>query len=141
MAGSGDGAGAAAGGAAGAAAARAPPFAMSPAGAAVTPISPPAEGLDLHVGLVGLDLGDDVAALDGVAFLLQPLDDLAGLHGLAELGHQDLGDHAQTFRMASAILALEGVFSSSRLRAYGMGAFSPVTRQTGASMSSKASSL
>src|SRR6266542_4220258 len=76
-----------------------------------------AEGLELHIRLVGLDLGDDVTALDRVALLLDPLDDLAGLHGLGELGHQDLGDHAQALRMAAAILALDGVLSSSRLRA------------------------
>jgi hypothetical protein len=41
----------------------------------------------------------------------------------------------------AAILALDGVLSSSRLRAYGIGAFSPVTRSTGASRSSKAFSV
>ena len=43
-----------------------------------------------------------------------------------------------TRRMAAAILALDGVFSSSRFLAYGIGTFSPVTRSTGASRSSKA---
>src|SRR6185295_11539774 len=99
------------------------------------------EGLDLHVGLVGLDLRDHVAALDRVALLLQPLDDLAGLHRVRQLGHQDLGDHRlHTRRIAATILALDGVFSSSRFLAYGIGAFSPVTRSIGASRSSKASS-
>ena len=76
-----------------------------------------AKGLDLHVGLVRLDLRDDVTALDSIAFLLEPLDDLPRFHRVAELGHEDLGDHAQTFRMAAAILALDGVLSSSRFRA------------------------
>jgi hypothetical protein len=76
-----------------------------------------AKGLDFHVGLVRLNLRDDVTALDGIAFLLEPLDDLPRLHRVAELGHQDLGDHAQTFRMAAAILAFDGVLSSSRFRA------------------------
>src|SRR5262249_59256713 len=70
------------------------------------------------------------------------LDDLAALHGVGELRHQDLGDHApQTFRIAAAIFAFEGVLSRSRFFAYGIGAFSPVTRSTGASRSSKAFSV
>src|SRR5262249_40813353 len=76
-----------------------------------------AEGFDLHVGPVRLDLRDDLAAPSGLPLLLEPLDDLAGLHRFAELGHEDLGDHAQTSRIAAAILSFEGVFRSSRLRA------------------------
>src|SRR6185437_3440068 len=34
-------------------------------------------GLDLHRRLVGLDLGDHVAGLDGLAFLFQPLGKVA----------------------------------------------------------------
>ena len=37
--------------------------------------------LDLHRGLVGLDLGDDVARLDGVTLLLEPAREIALLHG------------------------------------------------------------
>src|SRR5438132_5218890 len=37
--------------------------------------------------------------------------------------------------------SLDGVLARSRLRAYGIGAFSPVTRSTGASRSSNASSV
>src|SRR5207245_2657581 len=65
-----------------------------------------AEGLDLDVGLVGLDLGDDITALHGVALFLDPLDDLAGLHGVGQLRHDDLGDHAQTLRMAARMVAV-----------------------------------
>src|SRR5207247_6703363 len=39
-----------------------------------------AERLHLDVGLVRLHFGEDVSALDAVAFLLEPLDDLAALH-------------------------------------------------------------
>ena len=48
------------------------------------------DGLDLHGRLVGLDLGDDVAGLDRVAFLLQPFGELALLHRRRERGHQNL---------------------------------------------------
>jgi hypothetical protein len=50
-----------------------------------------AERFHLHVGLVRLDLGEDVTTLHAVAFLFDPLDDLAGLHRLGELRHLDLG--------------------------------------------------
>ena len=53
--------------------------------------------LHLHGGLVGLDLGDDVAGLDGLAFLDQPLGELALLHGGRQRGHQDLGRHLGLF--------------------------------------------
>ncbi len=52
-----------------------------------------AEGLHLHVGLVGLDLGEHVTHLDRVALRLVPLDDRALLHGGGELGEDDLRDH------------------------------------------------
>ena len=82
---------------------------MSSSGSAITPMSAPtgalppgrhqdlaqdagAERLHLHVGLVGLDLGQHVADLDRVAFVLAPLDDGALLHGGGELGEHDLGD-------------------------------------------------
>ncbi len=47
------------------------------------------DGLDLHGRLVGLDLGDHVAGLDLVAFLLQPLGERALFHGGRERGHQN----------------------------------------------------
>jgi hypothetical protein len=47
------------------------------------------DGLDLHRRLVGLDLGDDVAGLDGLAFLLQPFGEVALLHGRRQRRHQD----------------------------------------------------
>ena len=51
------------------------------------------ERLHLHVRLVGLDLGDDVAALDLVALLLEPLDDSSLGHGVRELRHGDFSGH------------------------------------------------
>jgi hypothetical protein len=52
-------------------------------------------GLEFHRGLVGLDLGEDVARVHGVAFLDQPFGERAVLHGGAERGHQDLGGHGR----------------------------------------------
>src|SRR5680860_410820 len=49
--------------------------------------------LHLHGRLVGLDLGDHVAASDAVAFLDVPFDELALLHGGRELRHEDLRGH------------------------------------------------
>ena len=49
--------------------------------------------LDLHRGLVGLDLGDHVAGLHLLAFLLQPLGEIALLHRGRQRGHQDVDRH------------------------------------------------
>ena len=49
--------------------------------------------LDLHRRLVGLDLGDHVAGLHRVAFLLQPPGELAFLHGRREGRHQNVDGH------------------------------------------------
>ncbi len=51
--------------------------------------SPRVGRLDVHGGLVGLDLEDHVALLDPRSGLDVPLQDRAFLHGLAGLGHQD----------------------------------------------------
>ena len=48
-----------------------------------------AEHLDVHDGLVGLDRGDDVAALDRVADVLFPADNDTFRHGVGQLGHLD----------------------------------------------------
>ena len=50
-------------------------------------------GLEFHRGLVGFDFGQNVAGLDGVAFLHQPFGELALFHGGRQRGHQDLGAH------------------------------------------------
>ena len=58
--------------------------------------------LDFHGRLVGLDLGDHVAGLDLVAFLLQPLGEVALLHRRRERGHEDVDRHRQCPRSSSA---------------------------------------
>ena len=65
------------------------------------------ERLHGHDGLVGLDLGEGVAFLDLVADLDEPLDELAALHGGAELGHLDFDGHV-------------GIISLSRSRVDGV---------------------
>ena len=50
------------------------------------------EGLDVHVGLVGLDDDDGLALADLLALALEPGDDLALGHGGGERGHVDLLD-------------------------------------------------
>ena len=49
--------------------------------------------LHFHGGLVGLDLGDDVAGFHRVAFLLQPLGKVALFHRGRQGGHQDIDGH------------------------------------------------
>ncbi len=64
-----------------------------PAATRILPSGALVDRLDLHGRLVGLDLGDHVAGLDGVALLLQPLGEVALLHGRRERGHQDFDRH------------------------------------------------
>ncbi len=51
------------------------------------------EGLHLHGGLVRLDVREDVAALDFVAFLLAPLEERFPPSWCRELGHFDVSGH------------------------------------------------
>jgi hypothetical protein len=44
-------------------------------------------GLDLHRGLVGLDLGYRLALFDLLTLALEPLEEGAFLHRVAHLGH------------------------------------------------------
>ena len=60
--------------------------------------------LHLHGGFVGLDLGDHVAGFDGVAFLLQPLGEIALLHRRRQRGHEDLSRHGGLTRGQSSRL-------------------------------------
>ena len=55
-------------------------------------------GLVGHVGLVGLDLDELLAALDLVPVGLQPLEDRALLHGVGQAGHRDVGHARQRTR-------------------------------------------
>ena len=50
-------------------------------------------GLELHRGLVGFDLGQQVAGGDGVALFDQPFGKRAFLHGGRKGGHQNFGGH------------------------------------------------
>ncbi len=54
------------------------------------------DGFDFHRRLVGFDLGDDIAGLHRVAFLLQPLGKVALLHRGRERGHQDFYRHGRS---------------------------------------------
>ena len=56
------------------------------------------DGLDFHRGLVGLDLGDDIAALNRVARLFQPFRQRAFLHGRRQSGHGDVNGHVSVLR-------------------------------------------
>jgi hypothetical protein len=60
-------------------------------------------GLELHRGLVGLDLGEDVTGRHGVAFLDQPLGERAVFHRGREGGHQDFGGHGRGSPLAPAL--------------------------------------
>jgi hypothetical protein len=51
--------------------------------------------LDLHGRLVGLDLRENVARLDAVAFLLGPFGELADFHRRRQRRHQNLDRHVQ----------------------------------------------
>src|SRR5216117_261937 len=64
-------------------------------------------GLELHVGLVGLDLGDDLADRHALARMLEPLQDLALLHRVGELRHGDVDRHARARPTAPAARAPE----------------------------------
>ena len=67
--------------------------------------------LDLHRRLVGLDLGDDVARLDRLAFLLQPFRKVALLHGGRQRGHQHLNGHVGSRNHSSVLVCAECGFS------------------------------
>jgi hypothetical protein len=55
--------------------------------------------LDLHGRFIGLNLGDDVAGLDGLPFLLEPFCQVALLHGWRERGHEDVDRHEDLSRL------------------------------------------
>ncbi|MGY4504782.1 hypothetical protein ACVWYH_008739 [Bradyrhizobium sp. GM24.11] len=54
--------------------------------------------LDLHGGLVGLDLGDYVAGLDRLALFFQPFGEVALFHRGRQRGHQHLNWHIDSKR-------------------------------------------
>ena len=52
------------------------------------------DGLNFHGGLVGFDLGNDIARLDRVTFLDVPFGKRPRFHGRRQGGHQDLCRHS-----------------------------------------------
>src|SRR5204862_6988657 len=102
---------------------------------------PGARGLDLHGGLVGLDLEEDVAGGDRVALALVPRDDATLVHREPELGEDHARDAQATSSFAARTMSSTcGTTDLSRCCAYGMGVSRPASRRGGASRSSKASS-
>ena len=53
--------------------------------------------VEVHVGLVGLDFGHQVAGLDRIALTLDPLDEHALLHGRRQFGKSDDLSHFRPF--------------------------------------------
>jgi hypothetical protein len=51
------------------------------------------DGLEFHRGLVGLDLGDDLAGLDLVTLFDQPFGERALFHRRGKCGHQNFNCH------------------------------------------------
>ena len=94
------------------------------------------EHLDLDRAFLGLDHGDDIAALDRVARLDQPLEERAGLHVGAERGHAEFSHDCPPDRARSRRSPRTwGSAASSRCLAYGIGTSALHTRATGASSS------
>jgi hypothetical protein len=60
---------------------------------------------DLHGRLICLDLGNDIARRDFVAFRFQPFGELAFLHGRRQRRHQDLHGHCLYCSWARRVLA------------------------------------
>src|SRR5690606_37193184 len=97
-----------------------------------------------------LDLEQDLAAPEGIARLLQPADDAAFLHGLAEARQGQSDDahsaaqpgawHLTSHDPVSAISWALGTEPRSRAGETGIGISSPATRTTGSSRWSKLSS-
>ena len=82
-------------------------------------------GAQLHQRLVGLDLGQDVAVLEGVALLDDPARDRAALHRVGQAGHHEFVGHqastnpqsASSRRAAAPILSSWASAASSRFLA------------------------
>jgi hypothetical protein len=78
--------------------------------------------LEFHRGLVGLDLGEDIAGRDRVALLHQPFRERAFLHRGGQRGHQNFGCHV--CRSPSGVLRRHvGVDVGPELVERGLGAF------------------
>ena len=97
-----------------------------------------------HHGLVGLDLEQDLAAPEPVARLLQPGDDAAFFHRLAETRQRQIdlshygaaqagGVRRASHKPVSPISCALGTELRSRGGETGIGMSSPATRATGSS--------
>ena len=75
---------------------------------------PVLEGLDLDLGLLGVDDGDDVPPSHGVAGADEPLDEPAAVHVRAEGGHGERAHQPTTFRAARTMSCTCGIAASSR---------------------------
>src|SRR5207248_4715006 len=99
-------------------------------------------GLDLLRHLVGVELEERLALLDGFALGLQPADDRAGLHALAEPRQDDLRRHGYIFPTVRLIAASTssacGTTNASITGANGSGENFAPTRSIGASSQSNA---
>src|SRR5439155_25298366 len=99
-------------------------------------------GFEIEIDFVGLDLQNGLALLHRLARFLVPADHLPLGHRVAHLGHDDVGHCLYiTCLTARTMSSSCGVAINSRLRAYGIGTSSPVTRTTGASSSSNICSV
>src|SRR4051794_14789743 len=86
---------------------------------------------ELHDRLIRLDLGERLAVLDLVAFVLEPLHEATLLHRRRERLHHDLRCHTRspfarysmymTFLTAAIAFAASGLAARSRFFAYGIG--------------------
>jgi hypothetical protein len=97
------------------------------------------EHLDLDCALFGVDDGNDVASLDGIAWMLQPLDERAGFHVGTQHRHAEFDHRASAplvaARAAAAMAVTVGNAASSRCFGYGIGTSAEQTRTMGASSS------
>ncbi len=92
-------------------------------------------GLDLLGHLLGVELVERIALLNLVPLRLQPADDRARLHALAETRERDLAAHSlPTVRLIAARTSCAwGITNSSMIGAKGSGVNFAPTRSTGAS--------
>src|SRR5215472_3129062 len=71
--------------------------------------------LQHHVGLVGFDLRDWFAMVDGVPGMLKPPDNFAFFHRIGELGHYNFVAHGWLFPTAWPVAAARYIISSAAL--------------------------
>ena len=97
------------------------------------------DGFDFHRRLVGLDLGDDVAGGDLVAFVLQPFGEIALLHRRRERGHQDFDRHVS--RLPQCTMSVQSSDASGSGSVWANSAASATMSRTSLSIALSSSSL